>query len=68
MTVRVSGKSISVGEALRTRVNDRTDEVLRKYFDGNYSGHITLSKDGFAFRTDCTLHLDSGVVLEAVAT
>src|SRR5438128_11606497 len=65
MTLRISGKSISVGEALRTRVNDRTDEVLRKYFDGNYSGHITLSKDGFAFRTDCTLHLDSGVVLEA---
>jgi ribosomal subunit interface protein len=65
MTLRISGKSISVGDALRTRVNDRTDEVLRKYFDGNYSGHITLSKDGFSFRTDCTLHLDSGVVLEA---
>ena len=65
MTLRISGKSISVGEALRTRVNDRTDEVLRKYFDGNYSGHITLSKDGFGFRTDCALHLDSGVVLEA---
>jgi ribosomal subunit interface protein len=46
---------------------DRTDEVLRKYFDGNYSGHITLSKDGFGFRTDCALHLDSGVVLEADA-
>src|ERR1700754_3480998 len=65
MTLRISGKSISVGEALRDRVNDRTDEVLRKYFDGNYSGHITLSKDGFGFRTDCSLHLDSGVTLEA---
>ncbi len=65
MTVRVSGKSISVGEALRGRVSDRTDEVLRKYFDGNYSGHITLSKDGFGFRTDCALHLDSGITLEA---
>ena len=68
MTLRVSGKSISVGEALRDRVSDRTDEVLRKYFDGNYSGHITLSKDGFGFRTDCALHLDSGVVLEADST
>jgi ribosomal subunit interface protein len=65
MTLRISGKSISVGEALRDRVNDRTDEVLRKYFDGNYTGHITLSKDGFGFRTDCALHLDSGVTLEA---
>jgi len=65
MTLRISGKSISVGEALRARVSERTDEVLRKYFDGNYSGHITLSKDGFGFRTDCSLHLDSGITLEA---
>src|SRR5881394_1776364 len=65
MTVRISGKSINVGEALRGRVSARTDEVLRKYFDGNYSGHITLSKDGFGFRTDCALHLDSGITLEA---
>jgi len=65
MTLRISGKSINVGEALRGRVSDRTDEVLRKYFDGNYSGHITLSKDGFSFRTDCSLHLDSGITLEA---
>jgi ribosomal subunit interface protein len=65
MTLRISGKSISVGEALRGRVSARTDEVLRKYFDGNYSGHITLSKDGFGFRTDCALHLDSGITLEA---
>ncbi|MHC2245657.1 ribosomal subunit interface protein [Bradyrhizobium elkanii] len=65
MTLRISGKSISIGEALRARVSERTDEVLRKYFDGNYSGHITLSKDGFGFRTDCALHLDSGITLEA---
>jgi ribosomal subunit interface protein len=65
MTIRISGKSISVGEALRDRVSARTEEVLRKYFDGNYSGHLTLSKDGFGFRTDCALHLDSGVTLEA---
>ena len=65
MTLRISGKSISVGDALRGRVSERTDEVLRKYFDGNYSGHITLSKDGPDFRTDCALHLDSGITLEA---
>ena len=65
MTLRISGKSINVGDALRGRVTERTDEVLRKYFDGNYSGHITLSKDGFGFRTDCSLHLDSGITLEA---
>src|SRR6476660_6893633 len=65
MTLRISGKSISVGEALRGPVEERNEEVLRKYFDGNYQGHITLSKDGIGFRTDCALHLDSGITLEA---
>src|SRR3978361_1837554 len=65
MTLRCAGKSSSVGEVLRGRVSERTEEVLRKYFDGNYSGHIILSKDGFGFRTDCALHLDSGITLEA---
>jgi len=68
MTIRVSGKSINVGEALRARVSDRTDEVLRKYFEGNYSGHFTIGKDKAGFRADCALHLDSGITLEAEAT
>lgn len=67
MTLRVSGKSINIGEAIRDRVAGRTEEVLRKYFDGNYSGHFTFSKDGFGFKADCALHLDSGVTLEADA-
>ena len=50
---------------MRDRVIERTNEVIKKYFDGNYSGHIRLSKDGFGFRTDCTLHLDSGITLES---
>ncbi|CAM5515194.1 Ribosome hibernation promoting factor OS=Afipia felis OX=1035 GN=hpf PE=3 SV=1 [Afipia felis] len=67
MTLRVSGKSINIGEAIRGRVAGRTEEVLRKYFDGNYSGHFIFSKDGFGFKADCALHLDSGVTLEADA-
>lgn len=65
MTIRVSGKGISVSEALRVRINDRTDDVLRKYFDGNFSGHVTIGKHKAGFRTDCMLHLDSGMTLEA---
>src|SRR5215813_9214353 len=68
MTIRVSGKSISIGEALRERVSDRTDEVLRKYFEGSYSGHFTIGKNKIGFRTDCALHLDSGLMLEAEST
>jgi len=63
MMFRVSGKQIDVGEALRTRVSDRVAEVMAKFFDGGYSGHATVGKEGFGFRTECVVHLDSGITL-----
>src|SRR5436305_7516394 len=67
MPFRVSGKNIDVGEALRTKINTRIAEVTAKYFDGGYSGHVTVGKDGFGFRTECLVHLDTGITLEAEA-
>jgi len=67
MPLRVSGKNLDIGEALRARVGERVADALSKYFDGGYSGHITIEKEGFGFRTECALHLDSGITLEAQA-
>lgn len=68
MPFRVSGKNIDVGDALRGRVNQRIADAAAKYFDGGYSGHVTIGKEGFGFRTECVIHLDSGMMLEAEAT
>jgi len=65
MPLRVSGKNISVGPALRERISERIEGATSKYFRGGYSGHATIAKDGFGFRTECVLHLDSGALLEA---
>jgi ribosomal subunit interface protein len=67
MPFRVSGKNIDIGEALRARVNERVAEATAKYFDGGFSGHVTIGRDGYGFRTECVIHLDSGIVLEADA-
>jgi ribosomal subunit interface protein len=67
MPFRISGKNIDVGDALRGRVNQRIADATAKYFDGGYSGHVTIGKEGFGFRTECVVHLDSGIVLEAEA-
>jgi len=67
MPLRVSGKNIKVGEALRERINARLAEAMAKYFNGGFSGHVTIGRDGFGFRTECVVHLDSGIVLEAEA-
>ena len=65
MPLRVSGKNINIGMALRQRIVDRVEEAMLKYFRGGYSGHATVGKDGFGFHTECVLHLDSGTLLEA---
>lgn len=65
MSFRVSGKNLDVGDALRDRISERIAETVGKYFDGGYSGHVTLAKDGFGFRTECAIHLDSKVMLQA---
>jgi ribosomal subunit interface protein len=65
MTFRVSGKNLDVGDALRDRIGDRIAETVGKYFDGGYSGHLTLARDGFGFRTECAIHLDSKITLHA---
>lgn len=67
MPFRVSGKNIDIGEALRERVNARVAEAMSKYFNGGYSGHVTVGKEGFGFRTECAIHLDSGMTLQAEA-
>ena len=65
MTLRISGKHVDVGDSLRAHVTGRVDEALGKYFDGGYSGHITLEREGSGFKTECNLHLDTGIALQS---
>jgi ribosomal subunit interface protein len=66
MSLRVSGKNLDIGEALRTHVQQRITAMIAKYFDGQITtGHVTLAPEGSGFRTECALHLSSGMTLEA---
>ncbi|MFZ1815209.1 MAG: ribosome-associated translation inhibitor RaiA [Rhizobiaceae bacterium] len=67
MSLRISGKHMNVGEALSQRINDRIEEAVRKYFEGGYEGQVTLEKSGGAYDCDCSVHLDTGVALQATA-
>jgi ribosomal subunit interface protein len=65
MSLRVSGKNINIGEALRTHVATRLNALTNKYFDGGVTGHVTITPEGTGFRTECSLHLTSGMALQA---
>jgi ribosomal subunit interface protein len=66
MPLRVSGKNIDIGEALRERITTRIQESVAKFYPGLVTGHATLRPEGSGFETDCVLHLSSGVTLHAV--
>jgi ribosomal subunit interface protein len=65
MNLRVSGKNLDLGESLRNRVSARIEDAVAKYFNGGWSGHVTVGPEGAGFRAECVLHLDSGVGLQA---
>jgi ribosomal subunit interface protein len=63
MGLRISGKSIDIGDSLRGRVEERIALGVGKYFDGGYDASVTVEREGSGFRSDCTIHLDTGIVL-----
>lgn len=64
MTLRVSGKHMEIGEAFRTRIEERINDAISKYFDNGFTGHVTVVKSGTRYSADCILYLDSGAVLQ----
>lgn len=67
MAIRVSGRHMDVGEAFRTRIDERLNDQVAKYFDGNFNGSVVISKESARYCADVTLHLDSGVYFQATA-
>ncbi|HVX82389.1 MAG: ribosome hibernation promotion factor [Devosia sp.] len=67
MTLRVSGKNMDVGDALRNKAVRHFDSVVGKYFDGGYDGHLTLEHEGSGFNATCLVHLDTGAMLRSSA-
>lgn len=65
MGLRISGKHMEIGDAFRARIQGRIGEAIEKYFDGGFSGHVTVEKSGPRFSADCVVFLDSGMDLQA---
>ncbi len=68
MSLRISGKHMDIGEAFRLRIESRIGDAIEKYFDGGFSGRVTVEKAGSRFNADCMIHLDSGIALQASGT
>jgi ribosomal subunit interface protein len=68
MSIQVTGKNIDLGIALRNYVTENIERVLEKYDSREDSAHIFIEKARGQFTTTCTVHLSSGLSLQAKGT
>jgi ribosomal subunit interface protein len=65
MQVQIAGKKIAIGAALQERISLGLEDRVSKYFDRTGEAFVTVSKPGWSFNVDCSVHLPSGVTLQA---
>ena len=65
MSLRVSGKNLDIGAALRTHVQARIAASTAKYLNGDITGHVTIGPEGSGYKTECFLRLASGIMVTA---
>ena len=65
MQIKITGKNLDVGAALRDKIGERLRQLQQKYFEGSVHAHVTVEKQRSNFHSDCTLHLATGLVLQA---
>ena len=67
MEIRISGKQIDVGDALRTHVEDNMVAAVGKYFDRPVNANVVFSRNGHEFKCDSSVHLSTGLTAQAHA-
>ncbi len=65
MTLQVTGKNVEAGDAFKEYITDKLTDSLEKYIGPEISGHIRLEKERGRFRTDCSIRLKTGLLLES---
>lgn len=65
MQIKITGKNIDIGDALRIHVEQRIQADVIKYFDGITNCQVVVFKQRSGFDCEITLHLRTGLDLNA---
>jgi ribosomal subunit interface protein len=68
MQLTVTGKQIEVGKALRDHVDAGLGAIIEKYFQTAIEAHVVVAKEAHLFRTEISLHVGRGIIVNAGAT
>lgn len=67
MQIKISGRRIDVGDALKSYVEDRLENIVDKYFSRSIEATVTIGKKGPFFQVDCAIHVHQGIYLQSHA-
>ena len=60
MQIKVTGKNLDIGTALRAHVEDRLNQLKQKYFEGTVHAHVTVEKQKAGDRKSTRLNSSHG--------
>lgn len=67
MRYQISGKQIDIGDSLQTHVKQELSEIVQKYAERPTEAIITFSKDRHEFVCESSVHLSTGLTVNAKA-
>lgn len=70
MHITVQGKQMSVGDALRTHVTDKLEDLNNKYFNHGTDANVTFSKEGHGHglvRAHISIRIGGNIMVQADA-
>lgn len=67
MQLSVNGKQLDIGDSLKEYIEREVPTIVGKYFANSTDADVTVSKDGQTFRTDITVHVGKGIVVQGHA-
>ena len=67
MQLSVNGKQLDMGDSLRQHIEQVIPAVVEKYFANPTDADVTVSKEGATFRTDISVHVGKGIMLQGHA-
>lgn len=66
----IEGKHIDIGDALRTHVTDKIDDLTQKYFNNTHAATVTFSKEGHGhgtFKVHISIQVGKNIMINAEA-
>ncbi|MBT4880810.1 MAG: ribosome-associated translation inhibitor RaiA [Alphaproteobacteria bacterium] len=61
MQIRVAGKQIDIGDALKTHIEEALTGVISKYFNNTIEANVIISKEGYLTGAIITTHMGKGL-------